>query len=172
MAFPRIRPFSYRSADVYFYRFSLIFYLLLALPMVPFIIVYLRMQKGEVTPILGEELNTVVTIILAVMAFGNVVLGMKLYRREMLHLNKEGTLREKLDLFFHASIVQFSCLEAAAIIAVAGLFLTRTVFFVLLFLGMVIILAQVRPDLRRMSRELRLSKEEEEVVYQKKEIGK
>lgn len=171
MAFPRIKPFSYRSAEVYFFRFSLIFYLLLALPMVPFIIVYLRMQDGEVTPVLGEEVNTLVTLVLGVLAFGNVVMGMRLYRREMLQLKKEDTLREKLDLFFHASIVQFSCLEAAAIIAVAGLFLTRTIFFVLLFLGMVIILAQVRPDLRRMCRELRLSKDEEEVVYQKKEIG-
>lgn len=170
MNLPRIKAFSYKSADVYFFRFSLIFYVLMALPMIPFIIIYLAMQEGNVTPVMGESMNTVLTLVLAALAFGNVVMGMKFYRKEMAALDSSMPLREKLDLFFHASVIQFSCLEAATVIAVVGLYLTKTIFFVLLFLGMVIIFAQVRPDLRRMTKELRFSKEEEGVIYEKKEI--
>ena len=171
MDLPRIKPFAYKSAETYFFRFSLIFYLLLAIPFVPFTIIYLAMQKGEITPLLPEETNTLVTVALALMAFGNVVMGTKFYRKEMAGLDKESGLREKLDLFFHASIIQLSCLEAATVIAVVGFYLTKTIFFVLLFLGMVIIMGQIRPDLRRIVKELRLNKEEEQVVYEKKEIG-
>lgn len=171
MKLPRIKPFAYQTADQYYFRLSLIFYLLVSVPMVPFIIVYLQMQGGEVTPPFGAQLNSTVTGILAVMAFGNVVLGMRLYKQEMGGLTKTSPLREKLDLFFHATVVQYSCMEAATIMAVAGLYLTRSTFFVLLYLGMVIIFAQVRPEIRRLCKQLGLSKAEEEVVYQKSEIN-
>ena len=171
MNLPRIKTFAYKTADVYFFRFSLIFYLLMALPMIPFIIIYLSMHEGQVTPVLGEDMNTLVTVVLAALAFGNVIIGTKFYRKEMSGLDRSMPLREKLDLFFHASVIQFSCLEAATLISVVGLYLSKTLFFVLLYLGMVIIFAQVRPDLRRMGKELRFSKEEEEVIYGKKEIN-
>ena len=61
-------------------------------------------------------------------------------------------------------------MEAASIMAVAGLYLTRMTFFVLLYLGMLIIFAQVRPEMRRISKQLKMTKEEEDIVYQKKEI--
>ncbi|MEQ8417361.1 MAG: hypothetical protein RIG68_27505 [Imperialibacter sp.] len=170
MNLPRIKPFSYKTADQYYFKLSLIFYLLAAVPMVPFIIVYLQMQEGELTPPLGAELNATITAILAVFAFGNVVLGMRLYKQEIQPLKSLTSLRDRLDLFLHASVVQYSCMEAATIMAVAGLYLTRMTFFVLLYLGMLIIFAQVRPEMRRISKQLKMTKEEEDIVYQKKEI--
>ncbi|WOK05286.1 hypothetical protein RT717_19585 [Imperialibacter roseus] len=170
MTLPRIKPFAYKTADQYYFRLSLIFYLLAAIPMVPFIVVYLQMQEGALAPPFGADLNATITAILAVFAFGNVVLGMRLYKQEIQPLSKEHSLRERLDLFFHASMIQYSCMEAAAIMAVAGLYLTRMTFFVLLYLGMLIIFAQVRPEMRRISKQLKMTKEEEDIVYQKKEI--
>jgi hypothetical protein len=170
MKLPRIKPFGYKTAEQYYFRLSLIFYVLAAAPMVPFIIVYLQMQDGAMTPLLGVELNSTITAILAVLAFGNVVLGMRLYKQEIQPLKSLTSLRDRLDLFLHASIVQYSCMEAATIMAVLGLYLTRMTFFVLLYLGMLIIFAQVRPEMRRISKQLKMTKEEEEIVYQKKEI--
>lgn len=170
MAFQGIR-LPYKSADQLYFRLSLIFYLMAAVPMVPFVVIYLSMQDGSTTPLFDAEYTPVVTIALAVLAFGNVVLGMRFYKKQLVELRKEESLRAKLDLFVSASILQYSCMEAATIIAVVGLYATRTTFFVLLYLGMLIIFAQVRPELRRISKQLKLSKEEEDVIYQKKDIA-
>jgi hypothetical protein len=170
MALPPIK-LAYKTADQYYFRLSLIFYLLAAVPMVPFIVIYLGMQEGDTLPVLGDELNPTITAVLAVLAFANVVLGMRLFKKEIVKLKSLTSLRDRLNLFLQASIVQYSCLEAAIIISVVGLYLTRMTFFVLLFLGMLIIFAQVRPEMRRIAKQLKMTKEEEEIVYQKKEIA-
>ena len=80
------------------------------------------------------------------------------------------TIREKLEIYYGASIARSYYFLAATLVALAGLALTAEQFYVIYYTICLVAFSMTYPTIYRINRELRLNREEREVIISRKNI--
>ena len=95
-----------------------------------------------------------------------------MYKKKQLEeAGKNSLLRAKLDAYLRLQIVNYALLEGAALFATLAFYLTASYLFVVAYIFILFVFSLSRPNLERVSRELYLSKEERELLADRKEIA-
>ena len=80
------------------------------------------------------------------------------------------TIRDKLEIYYSASVARSYYYLAATIISLIGLALTAEQFYVIYYTITLVAFSMTYPTIYRINRQLRLNREEREVIISRKEI--
>jgi len=143
----------------------------IAVPMLGFIIFFLRIENRSYNPdFLGEE----ITFYLRFVIFGAIIIliifGLILSKRKREGLDANMSIRDKLNIYYSASILRAYSLLGATVLALIGLTLTAEQFYVIYYTICLVAFSMTYPTIFRINRELKLNREEREVIISRKKI--
>lgn len=149
------------SINEFVQRLRLILYGLLALPLLIFVVVYLRTNKGEMlSPVVSENFIFPVTAILILIPVVSVILGYLVFNKRIRNVRHKKDLTSKLIYYHQTMVIKFSFLEIALILSIAGLLITADQLFIILFMIIIFNFSIVSPSVPRLLRHTKISREE------------
>lgn len=153
-------------------KINTIYYAIVALPLVLFLLVYLRMMgDGGHRPVLNN--NNVVLLIqifIGLIFLAGIFLAYFIYRKNTAEARLTGVLRKKLERYYASLLIKNSILAGVSLFLVLAMFLTGNNFFVIMYLVTLVIISLNRPSPFSMIKDLKLNKEEQEILIKNHEI--
>jgi uncharacterized membrane protein YidH (DUF202 family) len=154
---------GFKETEEFINKLRLIVYGLLAIPLIVFVVFYLRTDKGEnIVPLVSENLIDPVAAIIVVLGLALIVYAYYTFTKRIRPIREEQKLSEKFNGYYNATVLKFSLFEAALILSIAGLFITGLQLFVAKFVLVIFVFSVENPSLRKTLHHLRLSKLEKE----------
>jgi hypothetical protein len=163
-------PLKYRNSEEFLNKLRNIYYLLIALPMGLFVLIFLNMKDRLAVPEVNQDLAEMLLYVLSIIALINVASGYLLYYRNMKNLQISLSLKDKLQVFLNASILLYAALTAATLIIIAGLYITKNSIFAFFYVILLFLLSIGSPTYHRISRAVKLNQQEKEIWFRKKEL--
>jgi hypothetical protein len=141
------------------------------MPMLAFIVLFLRIENKTYTPdFLDEALIFSMRFIVFVGVAGLVALGVLFFNKERNKVDASMTMRDKLEIYYSASVTRSYYFLVATIISLIGLALTAEQFYIIYYTVCLVAFSMTYPTIYRINRQLRLNREEREVIISRKEI--
>lgn len=145
--------------------------LLIGLPMLILIYFFLRIENHTYNPhILPEETQFILRIGVLLVVIILVILGLISFSRQVKSLSAEMPLRDKLVLFFSASLTRSYLFEIATLVSLVGLILTGEQIYVGYYTICLVAFSITYPTLQRINQQLRLKKSDREIILSRKKI--
>jgi hypothetical protein len=164
-------PIKFSNSQEFLNKLQLQINALMAFPMLVLIYFFLRIENNAYNPeILPQETLFFLRIGILVLILIMVVLGFTSFKRHIDSLNNEMALRDKLELFFSASLTRSYLFEVATILSLAGLILSAEQLYVAYYTLCLVAFSVTYPTLQRINTQLNLKKEEREIILSRKEI--
>ncbi|MEM6841938.1 MAG: hypothetical protein AAF944_22045 [Bacteroidota bacterium] len=149
-----------QSAYEYFHKLNITFYLLIAVPLVGFCYAYLHYEaKGGLLPTVQFSWIHITFILGTVLC---VAYALYWYRQALQQLDTDWPFQKKLRFFYQRSRSLHTILMVSNGLAALGLYLTGEQLFAGVYAIVLVVFSLYRPTYRRVVRDLRLSKAEEE----------
>jgi hypothetical protein len=146
--------------------------LLIALPMLILIYFFLRIENHTYNPhILPEETLFLLRIGVLIVVMVLVILGLVSFSRQVKSFTAEMPLRDKLVLFFSASLTRSYLLEIATLVALVGLILSGEQIYVGYYTICLVAFSITYPTMQRINQQLRLKKSDREIILSRKKIN-
>ncbi len=143
----------------------------IAIPMLGFIILFLRIENRSYYPdFLGEEITFYLRFVIFAAIMILIVFGLILSKRKRESLDANMSIRDKLNIYYSASISRAYSLLGATLLALIGLTLTAEQFYVIYYTICLVAFSMTYPTIYRINRELKLNREEREVIISRKKI--
>lgn len=162
---------KFSNSQEFLNKLQLAINMFIAVPMLGFIVLFLRIENKTYNPdILAEELIFNLRWIEFFLVTGLAALGLIVFHRIRKRLAPSMTIREKLMIYYQASISRSYYFLAATLLALAGLALTAESFYVIYYTISLVMFSITYPTIFRINRELRLNKEEREVIISRGNI--
>jgi hypothetical protein len=161
---------GFKETEGFINKLRLIVYGLLAIPLLLFVVLYLRTNRGEdIEPLMAESLVLPVAALMIVSGVGLIIAAYFIFRRRLKQLRQEPMLSIKFNGYYKAIIVKFSLFEAALVLSVAGLMITGVQLFVVLFVLVIFVFSVENPSMRKLLNHLRINKNEKEMLLKHEE---
>ncbi|MFY0654866.1 MAG: efflux RND transporter permease subunit [Cyclobacteriaceae bacterium] len=162
---------KFTNGDEYFNKLHLVFNALIAVTLIPFVLLFLDIEKnGSTAGILNSEIAIVVSVSLFVFFCAILYSTNRKFKRRILKVDKSAELRTKLEHHYSVSLKKYIGLTLCCIIMVLGLFLTRYFVFSIGYVFSLIVLSIGRPAMTNLTREILLSKAEKGIMQNKETI--
>jgi hypothetical protein len=162
---------QYKNGEEYYNRIYLIFNALIAISLLPFSIILLEIQdKGlEFAMIKGNLAYIIMATSVLVISFFTFrsFEQLKTLRSSLI---TESSLREKLNIYHSFYLKHYIILNSFCVIVTVVLYLTKSNIMVVFYVFLLVLLSIHRPTLKRIIEQLKLSVEEQEILYQKRDI--
>ena len=143
----------------------------IAVPMLGFIILFLRIENRSYNPdFLGEEITFYLRFVIFAVVMILIVFGLILSKRKREGLDANMSIRDKLNIYYSASILRAYSLLGATVLALIGLTLTAEQFYVIYYTICLVAFSMTYPTIFRINRELKLNREEREVIISRNKI--
>lgn len=145
---------AYTNWERFYQKLNMIFHGIIASTMIPFALAFLETQREfpEGPLIEGTSaiiLNGVLLVVSALMIGTSRYLGGKSIDK----IRQEQDTPAKLRVYLNEKILIYATLEAAAIMSVLGLYLSKQSFFTIIYLLVLFLFSLQRPSFDRVSRE-------------------
>jgi hypothetical protein len=164
---------NYSSLREFFYKLYNICLLMMFLPIGTFLVIYYLLLTNQITPSIQSELvERIILIAFPILAVLDLTIVHLVVRKKFSLLNKEISLGVRLEKYFSVAVIRLSAIVVTSLFMAAGLFLTGSEWFAMYFLGLVIWLVLQWPSPRRVSKDLKLRGDEEQMVLTKGEAFK
>ncbi|NOS56338.1 MAG: hypothetical protein HOP37_08800 [Cyclobacteriaceae bacterium] len=164
---------NYSSLREFFYKLYNICLLMMFLPIGTFLVIYYLLLTNQISPsIQSEQVEQIILIVFPILAVLDLTIVHLVVRRKFSLLNREISLGVRLEKYFSVAVIRLSAIVATSLFMAAGLFLTGSEWFAIFFLVLVIWLAFQWPTPRRVSKDLKLRGDEEQMVLTKGEAFK
>lgn len=138
----------------FYQKLNLIFHGTIAFSLIPFGWVFLETQKDfPEGPVITGNGSMIFKSVLVIAAAG--ILGYsRVFARKMLKKSHEReSIKEKLDAYLAGKVKYYAFIELSAVLAVAGLYLTKDQLFSLVYVLALFVFSLGRPSFDRVSRE-------------------
>jgi hypothetical protein len=143
----------------------------IAIPMLAFIVLFLRIENKTYHPdFLEEEMIFYLRIIVFAVVSGLILMGLIFSKRKRDSLESSMTIRDKLEIYYAGAVTRSYYFLVATIAALIGLLLTAEQFYVIYYTICLVAFSMTYPTIYRINRELKLNREEREVIISRKEI--
>ena len=143
----------------------------IAIPMLGFIVLFLRIENRTYNPdFLDQDVTFYLRFIMLVAVLVLIALGMINSKRIRGNLDPNMSIREKLDLYYEAAMNRAYFFLGATVFALIGLTLTAEQFYVIYYTLCLVAFSITYPTIFRINRELKLNREEREVIISRKKI--
>lgn len=162
---------KFTNSQEFLNKLQLFINIFIAMPMLAFIVLFLRIENKTYTPdFLDEALIFSMRFIVFVGVAGLVTLGVLFFNKERNKSNASMTIRDKLEIYYSASVTRSYYFLVASIISLIGLALTAEQFYIIYYTICLVAFSMTYPTIYRINRQLRLNREEREVIISRKEI--
>ncbi len=164
---------NYSSLREFFYKLYNICLLMMFVPIGTFLVIYYLLLTNQISPSIHSELvKRIILIAFPILAVLDLTIVHLVVRKKFSLLNKEISLGVRLEKYFSVAVIRLSAIVATSLFMAAGLFLTGSEWFAIYFLVLVLWLAFQWPSPRRVSKDLKLRGDEEQMVLTKGEAFK
>lgn len=150
----------------YFQKLHNILSAIVVVPVLAFGFIYLEAGYGS-NPVPTPTRADIRTYIIAFATVALVAWSIATFLRRLKEIRQLQDINERLSQYANATITRFAVAAAAGFTSVIGLYLTNDPIHVGLFVFLMIMLSAWWPSPSRLSRHLRLKKEEREWVMRK-----
>lgn len=163
---------KFKNGEDFYNRIYLIFNALIATSLLPFSLVFLDIHKNGIA---GSILNEMITYFLTFISI--VLISYFTYKsfRKIKHfrenIDTSKKFREKLEQYYKVFLKHYVTLNLFAGIITVIFYLTRTNLLIICYVILLVLLSLNRPTLKSIISELKLSKEEEKILYEKQNIN-
>ncbi|MBG49381.1 MAG: hypothetical protein CML05_13935 [Pseudozobellia sp.] len=120
--------------------------------------IFVYTQNGQF--IAEIEDGDIFVYIVPIVAFSAYFLGMLFFKKMILRIKREDSLKQKLEVYQKASLVNYAFLEAAAMLALVAYFLKGTALYLVIALCIMVFYISKRPTINKLLNDLPLSIEE------------
>ena len=161
---------NFSSLKEYFYKLGNRCYLLVLLPLAVFIYLFHQLMTKQIEPFIQDE-PLVDIIIVTLSAFGlvNLTTVHGIAKRRLKKYAAEVGLGRKLDRYHEIVMFRIAASSASSLMMAAGLLLTGSEVFGILFIGILVWTLLQWPTSRKACRDLQLKGDEYEMVLYKKD---
>lgn len=139
--------------------------------MLGFIVLFLRIENRSYNPdYVGEEITFYLRFVIFAAIIALIVSGLFLSKRKREGLDPNMSIRDKLEIYYIATITRAYFFLGATVLALIGLTLTAEQFYVIYYTICLVAFSMTYPTIYRINRELKLNREEREVIISRKKI--
>ena len=143
----------------------------IAVPMLGFIVLFLRIENRSYNPdYLNEDVTFYLRFIVLAAILCLIVLGLVLSKKIRKILDPNMSIRDKLNVYYKAAMNRAYFFLGATVLALIGLTLTAEQFYIIYYTICLVAFSMTYPTIFRINRELKLNREEREVVISRKKI--
>lgn len=164
-------PLKFKNSQEFLNRLQMSVNILIAIPMMIFIYFFLRIENQSYQPDLldaGVLFYMRIGILLVTLIL--VIFGIVAFRRQVETINPEILLRDKLEFYFAASMTRSWIFEIATLVTLIGLITSAEEVYVAYYTMTLVGFSITYPTTHRIMRQLKLKKEEREILMARKEI--
>jgi hypothetical protein len=162
---------KFSNSQEFLNKLQLFINVFIAFPMLAFIVLFLRIENRTYNPdFVGEELTFYMRFFVFAGVLGLIILGLIFFNRKRNTLDSSMSIRDKLEIYYIASILRSYYFLMATIIALVGLVLTAEQFYIIYYTICLVAFSMTYPTIYRINRELKLNREEREVIISRKNI--
>ena len=164
---------QFKNGEEYYNRIYLIFNALIAISLLPFSFILLEIQdKGlEFAIIKGNLAYSIMAISVLAISFFTFKSFEQLKTLQG-SLITESTLRKKLNIYYSCYLRHYLILNSFCVTVTVVLYLTKSNIMVVFYVFLLVLLSIHRPTLKRIIEQLKLSAEDQDILYQKQDIAK
>jgi hypothetical protein len=139
--------------------------------MLGFIVLFLRIENRTYNPdYLNEGITFYLRFIMLAAILVFIVSGLIFSKRIRSNLDQNMSIRDKLDVYYKAAMNRAYFFLGATVLALIGLTLTAEQFYVIYYTICLVAFSITYPTIFRINRELKLNREEREVIISRKKI--
>jgi hypothetical protein len=162
---------KFSNSQEFLNKLQLFINMFIAFPMLAFIILFLRIENRTYNPdFLGDEWIYYLRFIVFVAVVVLVFMGVVNFNRKRDTIDASMSIREKLEIYYSASVSRSYYYLSATILALIGLTLTAEKFYVIYYTICLVAFSMTYPTIYRINRQLRLNREEREIIISRKGI--
>lgn len=161
---------KFSTVREYFQKLHNILSAIVLVPVLCFGYIYLEAGYGS-GPMPVPERGDILSYVLISLQMALVIASLGMFSKRLHAVRKIETLRGRLDAYGRAIVIRFVFMTVIAFLGVAGLLFTANPIHVGLFVLLMIVLSFWWPSPHKLSRDLRLGREEREVVMRRGEVG-
>lgn len=144
----------------YFNTLTLVFYLMVGIPLLFFVLVYLQYEEaGGLHP--TESMELLPHVILPAAVLLSLYFAYTIYKKQ-LRQRQPATFKEKLRTFHEVSLYKYGLLSLANFLAVLGMYFAGEQVFAGLYAIALVVFSLNRPTHHRISKDMQLSKDEQQ----------
>ena len=163
---------KFKNGEDYYNHIYLVFNALIAVSLLPFSFILLEMQGATIyDKMLGDTLSyLLMALTISITAYFTYqsFKQIKSFRAKPIeHL----TLRVKLESYRSIIVQHYIYLSLFCLLVTVVLYMTRSNLMVVYYVFLLVLLSINRPTLKRIVEQLKLSKQEQEILYEKSEIA-
>ncbi|MEK6481602.1 hypothetical protein WJR50_28925 [Catalinimonas sp. 4WD22] len=148
------------NAYEYFNTLTLVFYLMVGIPLIFFVLVYLQYEEqGGLKA--TESMQILPHIIIPLATIASIYFAYKLYNQK-LYQQQPARFQEKLKTFHEVSLYKYGLLSLANFLPVIGMYFTGEQLFAGLYAIALVVFSLNRPTHQRISKDMKLSDEEKQ----------
>lgn len=152
---------TYNNWERYYHKVNMVFHGVIAASLIPFAYAFLETQKDfPDAPMVEGELLTMVKFGLVILAGGLVVLAQWMRPKLIAKVREAAALEPKLKAYLRHMVVYYLVLETAAIVAFAGLLVSKDQLFSLIYVVVIFTFSLTRPTFDRIARETDIPEKE------------
>mgnify|MGYP006873893811 FL=1 len=141
-------------------RLNLWFNGIVAFSIIPFGIIFLDTQSEfPSAPIITGSFAIWIQIILNVLIAAVVLLGIRYPKKPLSSIRKVDSIPSRLTVYLHCKVRSFLLIEAAAILACVGFYLTKQHLFTGAYLAIMFVFSLVRPTFEKVANDINVSQQ-------------
>ena len=164
---------EYKTGEDFYNKMHFRFNALIALSLLPFSLVFLELKDN---PFSTAIITGNIAYALCIIAIAAIIYYSYLSFQEVKffkkNIDKSSLLREKLDLYYKVYIQHFIILCSFEVLITGLLYLTEFNILIVCYVLILVLLSLNRPTLKTIIEQLKLSKEEQNIMFEKLEIDK
>lgn len=149
---------TYNRWERFYHRLNLIFNGIVAITLIPFVFSFLETQKEyPEPPVVADEKALVVKTVLIIISAAIIGFSRALSKRSLTKVKVLDGIESRLKTYLNEKIKHYAFLELAALLACAGLYLTKDHLFTFVYVFVLFIFSLGRPTFERVAREINIS---------------
>ncbi len=159
---------AFKTSEDYYNKLHLTFNALIAVTLLPFVWLFLSIQKhGTDGALLSGLPAAALTSALILIYAGCIYIAIRNKKQKLRTLSKKDPLRQRLNLYRSLILEKYVLLSAASVLCVIGLFLTKTFVFTLAYILSLVLLSIDRPVFRQIPDQIPTTPEEKDLFLNK-----
>ena len=162
---------KYSNSQEFLNKLQLYINAFIAVPMLGFIVLFLRIENRTYNPdYLNEDITFYLRFFTLAAILFLIVFGLVFSKRIRGNLDPNMSIRDKLNVYYSAAMTRAYFFLGATVFALIGLTLTAEQFYVIYYTLCLVAFSITYPTIFRINRELKLNQEEREVIISRKNI--
>ncbi|QSE97191.1 hypothetical protein [Fulvivirga lutea] len=165
-----MRKVNFKSPEEFHTKLGLFFSTTIALPLLPFVWLYLEIKHSEFSGWLEAGMLTHVMGYLVPVISGLLVIkGHQIFKSKKNIATSENKLIDKLGVYYNGITTYYLFVSLAALLLAGGLYLSAKGILIVSYVILLFLMSFFRPTPKRYCKDLSLEGEEKDIILNQKE---